>query len=195
MIKYRIKALKSFSNIKAGELGGFIESEDNLSEDGDCWIYNDAMVYENAKVEGNAKLFDYAVARGNAVVDFDSLVYGSSIVEDDAIVGANESQIMLLRNKLLNKRIWVFDSDKYASLSDKIHAPIMEQIRLGIRNGMDIHLVKKMCSNNFDWDDVVDIHEYDALLTPDDFYDDYEEDLEEHMQNNEDLVQRFCDVE
>ena len=34
----RIKAVKDFGSTKAGELGGFIESEDNLSHRGNCWI-------------------------------------------------------------------------------------------------------------------------------------------------------------
>ena len=31
---YRIKAIKSFGDVKAGDLGGYIEDEDNLSQDG-----------------------------------------------------------------------------------------------------------------------------------------------------------------
>lgn len=33
---YRIKALKNFANVKAGEYGGYVSSEENLSQDGDC---------------------------------------------------------------------------------------------------------------------------------------------------------------
>ena len=36
-VLHRIKALKDFATIKNGELGGWIESEDNLSQDGDCY--------------------------------------------------------------------------------------------------------------------------------------------------------------
>ncbi|WP_245410093.1 hypothetical protein [Bartonella tribocorum] len=39
---YRIRALKDFRDIKAGDLGGFVEYENNLSHENDCWIYNDA---------------------------------------------------------------------------------------------------------------------------------------------------------
>ena len=35
---HRIKALKNFSDVKAGDLGGWIEKEDNLSQIGDAWI-------------------------------------------------------------------------------------------------------------------------------------------------------------
>ena len=45
---HRIKALKSFGNIKEGDLGGWIESEKNLSQDGNAWVGEDAMVYETA---------------------------------------------------------------------------------------------------------------------------------------------------
>ena len=47
---YRIEALKDFSNVKKGDKGGFVESENNLSHDGNCWIYDDAIVYDDATV-------------------------------------------------------------------------------------------------------------------------------------------------
>lgn len=44
----RIKSLIDFSDVKKGELGGFIEKEENLSHGGDAWVYG------NARVSGNA---------------------------------------------------------------------------------------------------------------------------------------------
>lgn len=38
MTLYQIRALKDFGDVKAGDLGGYIEQESNLSQDGDCWI-------------------------------------------------------------------------------------------------------------------------------------------------------------
>ncbi|WP_412057344.1 hypothetical protein [Bartonella sp. DGB2] len=35
---YRIKALRDFGDIKAGDLGGFVENEYRLSHDGTCWV-------------------------------------------------------------------------------------------------------------------------------------------------------------
>ena len=52
---FRIRALFDFGYIKAGELGGWIESENNLSQYGDAWVSG------NAEVSGNA---DYAIAQG-----------------------------------------------------------------------------------------------------------------------------------
>ena len=40
---YRIKALKDFNDVKKGDLGGFIQNEMNLSQDGNCWVYNDRL--------------------------------------------------------------------------------------------------------------------------------------------------------
>lgn len=42
---YRIKALITFSIVKKGELGGFIEKENNLSQVyGDAWVSGNALV-------------------------------------------------------------------------------------------------------------------------------------------------------
>ena len=45
---FRIKALISFGDVKAGDLGGFIEKESNISHDGNAWVYGDARVYGDA---------------------------------------------------------------------------------------------------------------------------------------------------
>ncbi len=42
---FRIKALIDFGNVKAGEKGGYIEKEENLSQCGNAWVYGDAEVY------------------------------------------------------------------------------------------------------------------------------------------------------
>ena len=44
---YRIQALKDFKSVKAGDLGGYIEKESNLSHEGNCWAYDNAKVYHN----------------------------------------------------------------------------------------------------------------------------------------------------
>ena len=54
---FRIKALIAFGNVKEGDLGGFVEKEENLSNAGNAWVYGDAWVYGNAKVYGNAVVF------------------------------------------------------------------------------------------------------------------------------------------
>ena len=55
---FRIKALISFGSVDAGDLGGYIYTEDNLSQEGDAWVSGDAKVWGNAEVWGDAKVSD-----------------------------------------------------------------------------------------------------------------------------------------
>lgn len=50
----RIVAIRDFDDVKEGDLGGYIESESNLSQEDTCWIYDNAKVYGNAKVHREA---------------------------------------------------------------------------------------------------------------------------------------------
>ena len=75
-ILYRIKALSSFGCVSAGDLGGFLESEKNLSQNGDAWVYGNAEVYGDARVYGDAWV------SGNAEVYGDARVYGNAEVSE-----------------------------------------------------------------------------------------------------------------
>ena len=86
---YRIKALKLFGDVEAGDMGGFVESEDNLSHEGPCWIYGDAMVYHKAKVKDNAIIRDYVHVFNNARVMENAIVEGHARVSDDSTVFGN----------------------------------------------------------------------------------------------------------
>ncbi len=76
----RIRALRDIPSIgvKAGDLGGYIEYKRNLSQAGDCWIGEDAKVYNNGVVSGNAHVF------GDARVIGDAHVFGDARVMGDA---------------------------------------------------------------------------------------------------------------
>ena len=88
---FRIKALIEFGNVKAGELGGFVEKEENLNHEGNAWVYGNAEVYGNARVYGNASVCDDARVYGNARVCGNAWVYGNARVCDDARVYGNAS--------------------------------------------------------------------------------------------------------
>ena len=83
---YRIEALKDFGEIKKGDKGGFIESENNLAHEGDAWVsdnahvYGDACVFDNARVYNNAFVSRYAQVYGNA------RVYGNAWLYDNTRV-------------------------------------------------------------------------------------------------------------
>ena len=86
---HRIKALKDFGNVKTGELGGYIESGSNLSQEGNCWVYGNAEVCDNAEVYGNAKVYGNAWVYGNAEVCGNARVYGDAWVYGNAEVCGN----------------------------------------------------------------------------------------------------------
>ena len=86
---YRIKALKDFHNVKEGEFGGYIESERNLSHEGDAWVSGNARVYGDAWVYGNAWVYGDARVSGNAWVYGNARVSGNAWVFGDAWVSGN----------------------------------------------------------------------------------------------------------
>ena len=53
---FRIRATIDFCDVKKGDLGGFVEKEKNLAQDGDAWVCGDARVYGNARVFDNAQV-------------------------------------------------------------------------------------------------------------------------------------------
>ena len=63
---HRIRAMRDFGAVKAGDLGGWIEGADNLSHDGYAWVYGNALVEGNAFVEGNARVICNARVTGDA---------------------------------------------------------------------------------------------------------------------------------
>jgi carbonic anhydrase/acetyltransferase-like protein (isoleucine patch superfamily) len=92
---YRIRALKDFFNptyypVNAGDLGGYIQSEDNLSHEGTCWISDDCKVYGKASV-GDDALLQATTAYGSAVIRdqahlADSEVSGNIYIRENATV-------------------------------------------------------------------------------------------------------------
>ena len=69
---YRIEALKDFGEIKNGDKGGFIESENNLAHEGDAWVSDDAFVYDNACVSDNARVCGSTSVCGDAEISTDA---------------------------------------------------------------------------------------------------------------------------
>ena len=86
---FQIKALISFGNVEEGDLGGFIEKEDNLSQSGNAWVYGNAEVSGNARVSGNAEVSGNAWVYGNAWVSGNARVYGNAEVSGNAWVYGN----------------------------------------------------------------------------------------------------------
>ena len=85
---HRIQALKDFDDVHMGDLGGYVESIDNLSEDGNCWINKYSHVTGSAIVKDNAKLMRWSSATDNSVVSGNAIIC-DSYISDNAIVSGN----------------------------------------------------------------------------------------------------------
>lgn len=97
---FRVRALRNFGDVKAGDVGGFVEGTHNLSQEGECWIYDNAMAVQRAQVRDNGRLKGNSIVllnsrvRENAEVsgacwiDMDSDIAGTSRVSGSVRVGS-----------------------------------------------------------------------------------------------------------
>ena len=86
---HRIRALRDIgSEIKAGDLGGFVESEGNLSfeAEDDAWIFNDAIAAGEGHVDKGSVLRERAIVCGCAYASHGTEMSGDSRAEDDAYI-------------------------------------------------------------------------------------------------------------
>lgn len=112
---YRIRSLKEFTvqgyTVKCGDLGGYIESTNNLSQLDNCWVlnsttdsdnnftnygntcvYDDAYVSDDALVHSGSRVYGYAKIYNTAEVTRKSKIFGYAEVYEDAYVeGSNIS--------------------------------------------------------------------------------------------------------
>lgn len=94
MKKYKIRkdghivALRDIPSVVCkGDVGGTIDNEDNLSHDGNCWVFPGASVRESAFVGGNAQVSGNAIIRGLARVVDKAEVNGDAVISGDAFIG------------------------------------------------------------------------------------------------------------
>lgn len=88
---YRIRALRDIPEhkVKAGDLGGYVQGEHNLSHEGGAWIANEAMVVDRSRVTGNAIARDHAIISGHSIIDEEAVVGGFSNTKDHVVVRGN----------------------------------------------------------------------------------------------------------
>lgn len=87
---YRIRALRDVNDyIKKGDFGGYIESENNLSHEGTCWVDDAAIVCGKARVKDNAMVYDNPRIYGHAIIADNAVVSGKAYIYDFALVSEN----------------------------------------------------------------------------------------------------------
>lgn len=88
-----------------GALGGYVQTEDNLSQDGTCWIYDQAICCEEAVVEDDGRMFDGAVARGSALISGDARMFERAVAEGNSsfFSGELKEDVRLSGNAVVNR--------------------------------------------------------------------------------------------
>jgi len=94
-VLHQIKALIDFGIVQQGDLGGYIEKESNLSQEGNAWVFDNAKVFgnaevfDNAGVFGNAEVFDNAMAT-TRVLSFNFLTYNITLTDNHIQIGCKQ---------------------------------------------------------------------------------------------------------
>lgn len=83
---YRIKALRDFADVTKGDYGGYIQNYRNLSQDGTCWIYDDAKVLDKGSVSQSATVYHNAIVRDYVKIERTALIEDNAIISQHAIV-------------------------------------------------------------------------------------------------------------
>lgn len=88
---YRIEAIRDFSIVRVGDKGGFVQSELNLAQERNCWIYGNAMVYGVAHIYGDVMIADTAKVCGDVEIWGNAEIWGDAVVKSmrDYIVFKN----------------------------------------------------------------------------------------------------------
>jgi hypothetical protein len=108
---YRIKALRDIyptrndcHKIRKGSLGGYIQSEKNLDQLGECWIYNGSFVMHQAVVKDNAQVTEYSSISLGTVIEDNARVTNSALHHNCRV-----SHSATVENSSLSNNIWLFD--------------------------------------------------------------------------------------
>ena len=81
---YRIRYLKEVRGIHAGELGGYVESEYNLSQ------YDYAVIKDYAVVKDSAVIKDYATIGGYAEIGGSVVIGGHVVLDGHAYIKSDD---------------------------------------------------------------------------------------------------------
>lgn len=89
---FRVLALKDIKmpdgipNVVKNDLGGLVSSKTSLSQEGNCWVFYNAKVIDNARVRDNAIVCGKAKVKDNSIIAADAIVNDCAIIGDNAVV-------------------------------------------------------------------------------------------------------------
>ena len=165
---YRIRALKDFGDVKKGDLGGFVSSYDNLSQEDNCWIYDDAAVMNNAILEDNSTIHNRVIVCHDSIVRCNSkiskscriydstkitnsTISGKSVLRNINIVGSMINGVILsykgkvwieystIRGSLLLSESLIFNSKIISDRASIYQDSVIMRSNIRLLNGSDIY--------------------------------------------------------
>ena len=114
---FQLVALRDFGSVSKGDKGGYVESEDNLSHKGNCWVFDDAWVFGKAWVFGNAQIFDDAWVSGNAKIFDDAKIFDGAWVFGNAQISGSAR---IFDNAQISGDAQVYDTTEF---TDRLVSP------------------------------------------------------------------------
>lgn len=131
----QIRALRDIPRhgVKAGDIGGWIEYSDNLSQEGDAWVSDNACVYQDARIQDNALVSRNACVFGNAKIlgaaeisDYSMVfdrarIYDRAKIRDFAIICGSSrihGDALISANSMIQGRAHICDNANIISKSD-----------------------------------------------------------------------------
>ena len=119
---YRIYATIDIPGVVyKGSKGGYIQSYENLSDEGKCWVAADAMACENSRISDNALLYDNCifcdnsmayenckVAGSNTIVLDNSKIYGNCHIKRARYIHDNTN---IFGNSLIDGEISIYENN------------------------------------------------------------------------------------
>lgn len=128
---FRIKSLRSFSDVKEGDLGGFVYSVNTISSIDDSWVYGDSYVGANVYLSNDSKVYNSKIYNGNGYAIVKSIIKNSTIPKGRVSLCSNrmeysevENSIVFMDSKIFCSRI----QDSYVSLSSVDSSNIIKSI-------------------------------------------------------------------
>ena len=140
---YRIQALKDFTcqgrEVAKGDFGGYVASEDNLSQSGTCWIFDKAAVFDGSVVKDDAK-----------VAGFATLIYGGSRIENSAVIESGTIDHCNVKDKAIVLRKCTKDDLVNGNNNDSYVTAIIheKEILLGPGNSTQPDIIDSIIGGN-----------------------------------------------
>lgn len=107
-------------HISEGSSGGWVESEKNLSQNGTCWVDDNACVFGNAIISDDAIVADDAIVKDSAVVKDNATIMGQSKILNNSVICGKASCCV---NSIVKNHAFISDAliSKDAVICDNAH--------------------------------------------------------------------------